>query len=468
MLRLPCLLTAIVLALPLPALATNANDGYRVEQFRLDNGMKVLVREDHRAPVVVSQIWYRVGSVDEHRGVTGVSHVLEHMMFQGTDRLKPGEFSEVIARHGGRSNAFTSRDYTAYYQEISAGDLALCLELEADRMTGLTLAPEQFERELRVVREERRQRVEDEPRALTYERLRAAAYPSSPTRNPVIGWKADLEHLTVADVADWYQWWYAPNDAALVVVGDVDPQHVLALARKYFGGKKSRELPARPAGSEVEPRGELRVKVHAPATLPYLALAWRVPSLATAEDPREVYALDVLSGLLDGGRSARIERNVVRGSGIAASAGASYSPLSRTDELFSAGGTPAEGRTVAELERALRAQVAALREGRVTPDELARVKTNLRARDVFRRDSMFYQAMRIGVLESDGLGQEAYASYREGVQAVTAADVRRVARKYLVDRRLTVAQLVPDGVRAGDGASRGSQESIGGQSDVVR
>jgi len=462
-----CLLALLVVTLPVAA-AASANDEFHVDQFRLDNGMKVLVREDHRAPVVVSQVWYRVGSVDEHRGVTGVSHVLEHMMFQGTDDLKPGEFSEVIARHGGRDNAFTSHDYTAYYQEISAADLGLCLKLEADRMTGLTLAPDEFRRELRVVQEERRQRVEDEPRSLTYERLRAAAYPSSPTRSPTIGWESDLKNLTIDDVARWYHRWYAPNNATLVVVGDVDPKHVLALARKYFGDKKARDLPSRSPASEIEPRGETRLKVHAPATLPYLAMAWRVPSLTTVDDPHDVYALDVLSGLLDGGRSARIERNVVRGSGIASGAGASYSPIARTDELFSVGGTPAQDHTVDELEKALRAQVEALRKGEITVDELERVKTNIRAGDVFQRDSMFYQAMRIGMLETVGVGQAAYEAYREGIRKVTAADVQRVARKYLTDERLTVAELVPEGVSGKGQATRDGKGPIEGQSDVVR
>lgn len=438
-------------ALALVASAAGAAAEPETHEFELDNGMKVLVRPDRRAPVVVSQVWYRVGSVDEHRGITGVSHVVEHMMFKGTDDLRPNEFSEIVARHGGNHNAFTGRDYTGYYQQIAAEHLDLVLGLEADRMTDLTLDPDEFARELRVVQEERRQRVEDEPRSLTWERLRAAAFPSSPARTPIIGWQADLEAMTVDEVADWYRRWYAPNNAVLVVVGDVEPGRVLELARRHFGDKEAVELPRRPTPAEIEPRGETRIRVHAPATVPYLAMAWRVPSLTTVDDADEVYALDVLAGVLDGGRSARIARNIVRGQEIASGAGASYSATARSETLLSAGGTPAQGHTVDELEAALRAEIEALKKGEITPEELERVKTNVRANDVFQRDSMQSQAMRIGALETVGVGHEAHAAYREGIRRVTVDDVARVAREYLVDRRLTVAELVPEGV---DGPER--------------
>ncbi|MDX1609229.1 MAG: pitrilysin family protein [Halofilum sp. (in: g-proteobacteria)] len=432
-----------------------------IHHYELDNGMQILVREDHRAPVVVSQVWYRVGSVDEHRGVTGVSHVLEHMMFKGTDELGPGEFSETIARHGGSDNAFTGREYTAYFQRIAAEHLELCLRLEADRMVDLRLDEEEFQRELAVVREERRQRVEDNPHALTHERARAAAFPSSPARSPIIGWPADLASLTLDDVRRWYQRYYGPDNATLVVVGDVDPDAVHRLARKHFGPLAPIGAPGRLAAAELDPRGETRLRVHAPATLPYLSLDWRVPSLTTAADPRDAYALDVLVGVLDGGLSARIESNVVRGRRVAAGAGAGYSPLAHGDTLFSVSGTPAEGRDVAELEQALRAEIDRLKEGAIEPAELERVKTNVRAQHVFQQDSMFYQAMRLGMLETIGLGRDAYDEYLAGIEQVTADDVRRVAREYLDDRRLTVARLVPEGVGTGGAATQGGQADAG-------
>ena len=438
-----------LLALPASAVAAEAPD---IHEFELDNGMKVLVRTDRRAPVVVSQVWYRVGSVDEHRGLTGVSHVLEHMMFKGTDDYGPGEMSDIIARHGGSENAFTSHDYTAYYQQVAAEHLGLMLELEADRMSDLALSPKHFQREVRVVQEERRQRVEDQPRALTWERLQAAAFPSSPRRSPIIGWRADLETLTVEQTAEWYRRWYAPNNAALVVVGDVEPERVRALAQQHFGDKEPVELPARPAAAEVDPRGETRLRVHAPAKLPYLAMGWRVPSLTTVDADADVYALDVLVGLLDGGRSARIASRIVRERELASDAGAGYSPIARTDTLLTITGTPTPGGDIDKLEQALRSEVEALKNGDIGTDELERVKTNVRASDVFQRDSMFYQGMRIGMLETVGVGQEAYAAYQAGIRQVTADDVQRVARRYLTDQRLTVARLVPEGVDGNGGA----------------
>lgn len=435
-----------------------------IRRYELDNGMKIIVREDHRAPVVVSQVWYRVGSIDEHRGVTGVSHVLEHMMFKGTDDLGPGEFSEIIARHGGSENAFTGREYTAYFQRIAAEHLELCLRLEADRMADLRLDPEEFERERRVVQEERRQRVDDNPRSLTWERLRAAAYPSSPTRSPIIGWPGDLATMELDDLERWYRRYYGPDNATLVVVGDVDADEVRRLAAKYFGPLEPVSPPARIVATELDPRGETRLRVHAPAILPYLAMGWRVPSLTSADDADDVYALEVLAGILDGGRSARIETRVVRGKRVAASAGAGYSPLAVGETLFSISGTPSDGRDVSALEAALRTEVDKLGNGDIDSAELDRVKTNVRAQDVFQRDSMFYQAMRIGRLETLGLGPTAYEDYLSGIDRVTVDDVRRVAREYLDDRRLTVAEMVPEGIGADTGASAGSD----GEDDHVR
>lgn len=458
---------ATLLAIAASALAGVAGAA-EIHQYELDNGMEVLVSEDHRAPVVASMVWYRVGSIDEHRGITGVSHVLEHMMFKGTEAYGPGEYAEIIARHGGRANAFTTRGYTAYYQQIAAEHLELVLRLEADRMTNLLLAKKSFRRELGVVREERRQRVTDNPRALLWERLRAMAFISSTTRIPVIGWPADLATMRLEEVVGWYRSWYAPNNAALVVVGDVRAEHVLELARKYFGEKEPEPLPPRPALSRIEPRGVKHVEIHASAKLPYLAMAWRVPSLTTAEDVEDVYALSVLTAILDGGRSARFSAIIVRGRGIAAGAGASYAPWARTDVLLRISGTPAKGHTVADLKAAFRRAIDRLKAGEIGEAELARVKTNVRASRVFQQDSLLSQAMRIGVLEMIGVGQDAYAAWLEGIQQVTAEDIQRVARQYLTDRRLTVARLVPEGVQVGDSStpSRAQQPSEREHADV--
>jgi zinc protease len=434
-----------------------------VHQFALDNGLQLIVKEDHRAPVVVSQIWYRVGSGYENAGTTGVSHVLEHMMFKGTKRHPAGEFSRIIAENGGSENAFTSRDYTAYFQRLEKSRLPVSFELEADRMRNLTLPPEEFAKELKVVMEERRMRTEDDPQSLTYERFNAAAFVSSPYHHPVIGWMNDLENLTVADLRQWYQTWYAPNNAILVVVGDVEPQQVLALARQYFGPLQPSEMPKLKPRRELDPNGLRQIAVKAPAKLPYLLMGYQVPGVKTAAEDWEPYALAVLSGILDGGESARLAREVVRGGQVAASAGASYGLYSRQSDLFLFELIPASGRTVAELESAVRAQVRRLQEQLVSPDELARVKAQVLAQDVYGRDSVFYQAMRIGQLAAVGLDWRLADAYLDRIKAVTAEQVQAVARRYLKDERLTVAMLEPQPV--GETAV-GHQAQGGGRNDI--
>ncbi len=422
----------------LPAFAAPA-----VHEFQLDNGLKVLVREDHRAPVMVSQIWYKVGSSYEPLGMTGISHALEHMMFKGTPYVGPGEFSRIIAANGGSQNAFTSRDYTVYFQQLENDKLAVSFRLEADRMRHLLLAEEAVGKELQVVAEERRLRTEDSPEGLAYEQFTVTAFLTSPYRNPVIGWMSDMESLQVEDLRRWYEQWYAPNNATLVVVGDVDPQQVLALAKRYFGSLPPGGLPVLKSVPEIPQRGERRVIVKTPAELPYVLLGYKVPVLKTAEQPWEPYALQVLAGILDAGNSARLSRNLIRGQQLAASAEASYSMISRLNDLFVLAGNPVPGRNVVELEQALRGEVQRLHEELVSPEELARVVAQVIAADVYQRDSLFYQGMRMGILETVGLGWNALDDYVERVQAVTPEQIRKVARQYLVDERLTVATLEP-------------------------
>jgi zinc protease len=415
----------------------------KVHEYTLDNGLRLLVQEDHRAPVVVSQVWYKVGSSYEHDGITGASHVLEHMMFKGTEKLEPGEFSRRIAELGGRENAFTSRDYTAYFQTLERSLLETSFELEAERMRGLVLDPDEFAKEVRVVMEERRLRTEDNPQSLTYERFNATAFLTSPVRNPVIGWMDDLESLTVADLEAWYRQWYAPNNATVVVVGDVDPDAVHALAVKHFGPLEPGDIVPPKPRPEIAQQGLRRLTVRLPAELPYLVMGYKVPVLASAESPDDAYALEVLAGILDGGNSARLARELVRGEELAASAGAGYSLHGRLPGLFVLDGTPANGHDVVELERALRDQVNRLQEQPVAEDELERIKAQVVAGKVYERDSVFYQGMQIGILETVGLGWQRLDEYLERVNAVTPEQLQDAARRYLVDDVLTVATLDP-------------------------
>jgi zinc protease len=409
----------------------------------LSNGMRVIVKEDRRAPTVVHMVWYRIGAMDETDGTSGVAHVLEHMMFKGTRHLKPGRFNEKVAAAGGRDNAFTSLDYTAYYQQVPVGRLDQMMALEADRMVNLIVDPKEFAKEVKVVMEERRMRTEDKPHALVHEALMATAFQEHPYRRPIIGWMNDLENMTAEDARDWYRSWYAPNNAYLVVIGDVDKDEVFRLAEKNYGTIPRRTLPARKPLAEPEQSGIKRLTVKAPAKLPYLAMAWKVPELRNAAKDRDPYALEVLAGVLDGHDAARFAKSLVRGSKIAVSAGASYDGTVRGEALFFLDGTPAEGRTVAELEQALRGEVERVKTEGVSADELARVKTQIIAGQVYKRDSMFAQAMELGGVEAAGLNWRDMDTIIERLRSVTPEEVQEVARKYFKDDTLTVAVLDP-------------------------
>lgn len=422
--------------------------GTEPSQTTLDNGLEVVVKPDHRAPIVVSQIWYKVGSSYEPEGLTGISHLLEHMMFKGTTNHGPNEFSRIIADNGGEENAFTGRDYTAYFQTLEKSRLPIAFELEADRMHNLKLDPEEFKKERQVVLEERRLRTDDRPEALTEEKFRSAAFKKSHYGNPVIGWPDDIRSITVDDLRDWYRRFYAPNNATLVVAGDVRPADVLALAKKYFGDIPAQEVQPYPDPVEPAQREPRSVTVTAPAKVPYLLIGFHAPNLgAKGAEPWEPYALEVLAYLLDGGKTARLNRELVREQQVAASAGAGYDLEARLPGLFVIDGNPASGRTVDELKGAIMSVVDEVRSTPVTPQELARVKAQLVASKVFELDSTFYQAMRIGLYETDGHGWRTGEKVNDRLRRVTAAHVRAVANKYLVQDNMTEAVLQPTAIK---------------------
>ena len=418
----------------------------QVHEYNLENGLKLLVKEDRRAPVAVSQIWYRIGSSYEHDGITGISHVLEHMMFQGTEKYPDGEFSRIIAENGGNENAFTGKDYTAYFQMLEKSRLEVSFRLEADRMRNLVLSEEEFEKEIEVVKEERRLRTDDNPVAYLYETALATAFQTAPYRHPIIGWMADLDALRIGDLKLWYDRWYAPNNATLVVVGDVEHEKVRQLVQEHFGPIKPSVLPAAGGLPEVTQQGLKRISVKRPAELPHLLMAYKTPVLSSAGAAPaswEPYALEVLAGVLDGGNSARLETRLVRGQEVAASVGVSYDMASRLDGLFIIQAVPARDRTVAEVEQAVREQLENLKTGDIGEQELARVKAQVVSSDVYERDSMFYQAMTLGALETVGLPWRLADEYVSQVQAISVAQVKHVANKYFQDDGLTIAVLDP-------------------------
>ncbi len=412
----------------------------------LANGLKVIVKEDHRAPTAIQMVWYRAGSIDEKDGTSGVAHVLEHMMFKGTRSVGPGEFSRRVAAAGGRDNAFTSRDFTAYFQLVPARQLPAMMKLEADRMGNLVLSEKEFNSEIKVVMEERRMRTEDDPQSLVSEGMNATAFQAHPYRRPVIGWMDDLEHMNYRDARQWYQTWYAPNNATLVVVGDVKHQDVFKLAQQYYGVFKPHALPERKPQNEPAQAGEKRVVVKAPAKLPYLLMSWKAPHIRDVEKDRESYALDMLAAVLDGHSASRLPKRLVRESRIAQAVGAGYDNTLRGEALFSIDAQPADGHSMAELEAALRAEIKRIQDEGVAADELERVKTQTIAAQVFKRDSMMAQAMEIGQAEVIGLGWRSINRMLEQLRSVTAEEVQAVAKKYFGNDSLTVAVLDPQPV----------------------
>jgi len=428
-----------LLVMPLTVFA-NAS----IQEFKLDNGLKLIVQEDHRSPVVVSQVWYRAGSLDEVNGKTGVAHVLEHMMFKGTKQVPSGQFSRLIAAAGGKENAFTSTDYTCYFQQLEKSNLPLSFKLEADRMVNLQLTEEDFAKEIKVVMEERRWRTDDKPQSQVNEAFQGVVYRAHPYARPVIGFMNDLENMTVEDAREWYRNWYAPNNATLVVVGDVNAQEVYALAKKHFGHLKPKVLPARKPQVEPAQIGERRVVVKAPAKLPYLLMGYHVPALANHETDWEPYALEVLAGVLSGNPAARLNQKLVRETQLAIDASAGYDLLARgRQSLFALDGTPSEGKTVVELEAALLQQIENIKDSGVTVEELDRVKAGVIAADVYKRDSMFYQGMQLGTIETIGFSWKILQDYPARLRAVTQEQVQAVAKKYLRKDNLTIATLDP-------------------------
>ncbi len=428
----------LVLALSLSACAQA-----EIFEKTLKNGLKVIVQEDHRAPVLVQQIWYRAGSMDESIGTTGIAHVLEHMMFKGTKNVPAGEFSKRIAAAGGRENAFTSYDYTAYFQQLHKDKLELAMKLESDRMQNLVLSDDEFSKEIQVVMEERRMRTDDEPHSLVFENLMSMTYQEHPYRHPIIGWMNDLKTLTAADARTWYKRWYTPNNAVLVVAGDVKASEIFALAQRYYGSISPRALPARKNFIEPVQLGIKRLTIKAPAELPLILMAYHAPTLRDAEKDTLPYALEVLAGVLDGNQSARLNKNLVREKQIASNAGAGYDSTARGPGLFVLEGTPSAGVSVGELEAALREQIAILVRDGVSDQELSRVKAQVTANEVYKRDSVFYQAMQIGQMESIGLSYRDIPLMLSKIQAVTAKQVQDAARDILKDDNLTVAILDP-------------------------
>lgn len=417
-----------------------------IHAYQLANGLKLLVKEDHRAPIVNSQLWYHVGSSYEPQGFTGISHVLEHMMFKGTAKHPAGTFSREVAHWGGEENAATGEDITFYYQEIPAKALTNVLALEADRMANLSITEQAFKKEIQVVMEERRLRVDNDPIATTIERFNATAFVANPYHHPVVGWMNELTQLKYSDVQRWYQQWYGPNNATLVIIGDVKPTEVYTQVKKYFGALPSISLPDTKRYQSLKPLGVQRIMVNRPAKVPFLILGFHTPSVPSLSKPsNEPYALEVLYYLLVGSDSARLPQNLIRAHPLASVIEGNYDLYSRLPGLFTLTAIPATQHSLQEVETALILQLNKVKKQGVTPDELKRIKAQITAHHVYAQDSMAYQVL--GNLSAVGLPWTEINHYLQQIQKVSAKDVQEVAIKYLNENYLTVAWLIPTALK---------------------
>jgi len=421
-----------------------AKDQSDTHEFQISNGLKLIIREDHRSPTVAHMVWYRAGSMDEVNGKTGVAHVLEHMMFKGTDKVKAGEFSRLVAAVGGRENAFTSRDYTAYFQQVEKSKLDEVIKLESDRMSNLNFDDAEFLKEIQVVMEERRLRTEDNPSSLLNESLMATAYMSSPYRHPVVGWMNDLQNMTAADAREWYRSWYKPNNATIVIAGDVDAKQVLATIEKYYGAVSAQELPVRKPQIEPQQKGIKQVQVKAPADSAQLAMAWKVPRLEPGKlDDPEPYALELLTAVLDGYDNARLNRTLVKQEKVVNDVGVGYDMVSRGPELFQINATMAKGKSVTQAQASIRKAIDEIKQKGVLESELKRIKVRILSEQIYKRDSIFGQAMEIVSTEMAGFSWKDIDYMLEKMQTITPEQVQAVTKKYLVDECLTIAVLYP-------------------------
>ena len=452
---LPCLLCAAGLSGIVNAQAQTVP---KAEQFTLANGMTVIVKPDKRAPTAVHMVWLRVGSMDEVDGTSGVAHLLEHMMFKGTPTLKPGDFSRTVAALGGRENAFTGKDYTGYYQQIPSSRLEDVMKIEADRFANNQWSDDEFKKEIEVVKEERRLRTEDSPRALMGEALNATVFVASPYRRPIVGWMSDLDAMTPADAREFFKKWYIPANATVVIAGDVDVAQARTLAEKYYGPIPARAVPPRKPRLEPLQTGLRRIDFKAPAEQSYVALAFKVPGLSSLDGPAaagasvnmdaqadaDALALTVLSAVLDGYSGARLDRALTQGENRVADSAGSYNGLwGRGPQLFMLDGVPAAGKTPEQVEAALREQVARVAKDGVSEAELNRVKTQWVASEVYKLDSVFNQAREHGSNWVQGQPLDAGERLIARLRAVTPEQVKAVAQKYFGDDQLTVAILRP-------------------------
>jgi len=429
----------------MPALAeAPAGKEWQVSSFVLDNGMEVVVIPDRRAPIATHMVWYKVGSADEPPGKSGIAHFFEHLMFKGTRNHAAGEFDRAVAEIGGNNNAFTSYDYTAYFEMVPADALERMMAFEADRMRNLLLTEEVIATERDVVLEERRSRVDNDPSALLDEEVSATLWQNQPYRIPVIGWMQEMEQLNRADAQAFYDRYYTPNNAVLVVAGDVEAEAVKAMAERTYG-KIARGPDLPPRLRPVEPEQNTRRTVtltDGRVSVPSFSAQWVVPSYSTAE-PGEAEALDLLAEILGGGTRSRLYQELVVKQGIAASAGASYGGTMLDDTSFAVYGAPRGDASLEDVEQAVAKEVARIASDGVTADELEKAKKRFVRATIFARDRQSGMANIFGSTLATGGTVQDLQEWPERIAKVTPEQVKAAAARYLLPSRSTTGYLLP-------------------------
>ena len=426
--------TLIFLLLILPV----SISALEVKEYQLENGLKVLIAETNKAPVATFQVWYRTGSRDEPSGKSGLSHLLEHMMFKGTPRYGPSVFSQIIQKSGGTDNAYTTKDYTVYFELFSSDRIPLAVDLEADRMQSLSLDPKEVLAERSVVMEERRLRYEDDPQNSLFEEVVAAAYKVHPYQRPVIGWMSDLESIEQHDLYNYYKAYYSPSNAVIVIVGDVKAEQLIKDIKKSFGNIHPVPLKKDIASSEPDQKGERRILLRREAELPCLLIAYHTPSFPHEDS----YALNILSLILSGGKSSRLYKSLVYEKKIALDVDADYDAVNIDPYLFFLDATVSPGKDINEVVAALYTEIEKIKKGPPLEQEVQKAKNQIEAAFIMEQDSIYLQAMKYGMFEILG-NWRLIDRYLDGIRKVKPEDVTMVANKYFTEDNRTVGMLIP-------------------------
>ena len=414
----------------------------RVESYTLSNGLKVVLIEDKRSPSVVNSIWYKVGSSHEASGKTGISHVLEHMMFKGTKTLKPGEFSSIVKKMGGTENAFTSKDYTGYFQKIHTTDLERCIELESDRMKNLRLDENELRSEIEVVKEERRLRTDDNPVSKTFEKIMLNAYGMNEYGIPIIGTMQNLGSISKNDLENWYKLHYQPKNAIAIIAGNFNADQVKGYIQKYYGRYENNKSSIKP-NNKIEFSTKASFDVYDKVSKPIVFLSFKKPKF-DKNRIRELYALDLFIEIMDGGYSSRLTKNLVDNQKVALDIFLSNDTYNQYPNLIIIGGTPRGKISPKELKLKILEQLSNESINSVTERELVNAKARIKANNIYKFDSVFYQAMQVGMLETKDIGWENLDNYNSIIESISLDEVRESASKYFLNNKVFTAILRPE------------------------